>query len=62
MNGDKHDKQPSGLAIIDAITKIHGPTAEELRQPFQKSIGEQARDWKAGHAEAVRKFSNGGKV
>jgi len=60
---DKRDKHSveNGVQIADAITKIHGPSAEELRRPYSRSLNEIAREWQQGHADAVRKFSNGEK-
>jgi hypothetical protein len=55
---DKHAKQTaiSGADLSDAITVIRGPSAAQLRQPFEKSLDEIARELQQGHADAVRTF------
>ena len=46
--------------IIDAVTRIGGPSHEELLRPFQKSADEIARDQRREHENLVREFNAGG--
>lgn len=39
--------------LVDAITKIHGPTAAELRQPYEKSLDQLAAELRQRQYESV---------
>jgi hypothetical protein len=43
----------NGSQIIDALTPIAGPSHEDLRRPFQKTVGQHARDFRQQNELAV---------
>jgi hypothetical protein len=43
----------NGTQIVDALTKIGGSSAEELRAPYRKTAAEQARDASANEMGSV---------
>jgi hypothetical protein len=56
------DDASGGMGLIDAMTKIGGPSHEELRRPFQKTVDQHDRDFKRQIERAARKLNlNGGK-
>jgi DNA anti-recombination protein RmuC len=52
----KNDKAISGLEVVDRITAIHGPSAEELRRSLSKSLDQITREVQQGHERAVCQF------
>ena len=52
----RRDNAISSLTVVDAITKIGGPSAEQLRRPLQESVGQIAHEYKQQMEESVRKF------
>jgi hypothetical protein len=56
----------NGSQIIDALTPIAGPSHEDLRRPFQKTVGQRVSDLRQQNELAVievneqqRKFHGG---
>jgi hypothetical protein len=56
----RKDAAMSGMETVEVVTPtIRGPSAAELRRPYERSLGEIAREWKQEHQDAVRKFKGG---
>lgn len=52
----------NGSQIVDAITKVHGPSHTELLRPFQKSLNQIAREHQQKSADQVLNWGRSGET